>query len=276
MGSLKGKTAIVTGSNTGIGRATAVALAKDGAHVWLACRAESKTQPVVDEIRAAGGQADFMSLDLADLAAVRASAAAFLARDAALDLLVNNAGLAGAHGTTKDGFELTFGTNHLGPYLFTRLLQPALERAPSSRVVNVASQGHYRAPGIDWDAVRKPTRTTTAFPEYCVSKLANVLFSAELAKHLPKHVTTYSLHPGGVASDVWREVPWGIRHFMKLFMLSNEQGARTSLHCATSEQAGKETGLYYDKSRVKDPSALAKDPKLALELWERSAGWVGL
>lgn len=273
---LTGKLAIVTGANTGIGRVTAVALAEKGAHVLLACRSAERTRPVVDEIVAAGGQAEFVPLDLADFASVRACATAVLGRDQPLPLLVNNAGLAGAHGLTKDGFELTFGTNHLGPYLFTRLLMPALERAGEARVVNVASAGHYRAPGIDWDAVRKPTASTSGFPEYCVSKLANVLFTTELARRAPEGLHAYALHPGGVASDVWREVPWGLRHVLKLFLLSNEQGARTTLYCATSDEARAQSGLYYDKSRPKKPSKLAQDEGLARELWEKSAAWTGL
>jgi retinol dehydrogenase-12 len=273
---LEGKNVIVTGANTGIGRITAQQLARQKANVILACRSEDKTRPVLDAIVAAGGRAEYLPLDLADLASVRAAAATFLKRDESLAVLVNNAGLAGAHGLTKDGFEITFGTNHVGPYLFTRLLMPALERASEARVVNVASEGHYRAPGIDWDGVRTPTKTTTAFPEYCVSKLANVLFSAELARRSSPTVRTYSLHPGAVATDVWREVPWGLRHFMKLFMLSNEQGARTSVYCATSDDVGHETGLYYDSCRQKTPSKLARDEAFAKELWERSAGYVGL
>jgi retinol dehydrogenase-12 len=276
MSNLKGKTAVVTGANTGIGRITAIELAKQGAHVILACRSEDKTRPVLEEIRAAGGQAEFVHLDLADLDSVRKCAGDLLARGVPVDILVNNAGLAGAHGKTKDGFELTFGTNHLGPYLFTRLLLPALERAGTARVVNVASRGHYRAAGIDWDAQLQPTRTTTAFPEYCVSKLANVLFTRELARRAPKGVHTYSLHPGGVATDVWREVPWGLRHLMKLFMLSSEEGARTSVYCATSDEVAEQTGLYYDKSREKRASKLALDDTLARDLWDRSAAWVGL
>jgi NAD(P)-dependent dehydrogenase (short-subunit alcohol dehydrogenase family) len=273
---LNGKTAIVTGANTGIGRVTALELARMGAHVVLACRSEEKTRPVLDAIASTGGKAEFLPLDLADLESVRKAAKAFLDEHASLDLLVNNAGLAGAHGTTKDGFEITFGTNHVGPYLFTRLLLPALQAAPIARVVNVASEGHYRAKGIDWDAVRRPTATTTGFPEYCVSKLANVLFTRELVKHVPSTVHVYSLHPGAVATDVWREVPWGLRHLMKLFMLSNEDGAKTSLHCAASDEAGAETGLYYDSSHTKTPSRLALDDTLARDLWDRSAKWVGL
>jgi retinol dehydrogenase 12 len=271
---LQGKTAFVTGANTGIGRVTAIELAKQGAHVLLACRSEEKTKPVLDEI--GPGRAEFLHLDLADLASVRACAEAFLARGEPLPLLVNNAGLAGAHGQTKDGFELAFGTNHVGHYLLTRLLLPAIERAGEARVVTVASQGHYSARGIDWEAVRQRSRTTTAFPEYCVSKLANVLFSNELARRAPKNVHTYSLHPGGVASDVWREVPWGLRHLLQLFLLTNEQGAKTTLYCATSDEVKEQTGLYYDKSREKRASALALDTSLAGELWDRSADWVGL
>ena len=274
--SLAGKNVLVTGANTGIGRVTALELAAMKATVILACRSEERARPVLEAIGASGGRAEYLHLDLADLASVRAAAGEFLERDEPLAILVNNAGLAGAHGLTNDGFEITFGTNHVGPYLFTRLLMPALERAPEARIVNVASTGHYRAPGIDWDAVRKPTRTTTAFPEYCVSKLANVLFSAELARRSPSTIHTYSLHPGAVASDVWREVPWGLRHLMKAFMLTNEQGARTTLHCATSDEAGAQTGRYYDSCHEKTPSALARDEKLAAELWQRSAEYVGL
>jgi dehydrogenase/reductase SDR family protein 13 len=270
---LDGKVAIVTGANTGIGRVTAATLAKEGARVILACRSEEKTRPVIEEIGA--DRAEFMKLDLADLASVRAAAKGFVARGEPLALLVNNAGLAGAHGVTADGFELAFGTNHVGHYLFTRLLLPALEKAEAPRVVTVASHGHYQAPGIDWVAVKKPTATTTAFPEYCVSKLANVLFASELARRFPA-VRSYSLHPGAVASDVWREVPWGLRHVMKLFMLSNEDGARTTIHCATSEAVLGENGTYYDRGKKREPSKLAQSSALAKELWERSASWSGL
>jgi dehydrogenase/reductase SDR family protein 13 len=227
---------------------------------------------VIDEI--GKDRAEFLPLDLADLASVRAAAAKVLERGP-LALLVNNAGLAGAHGQTRDGFELAFGTNHIGHYLFTRLLLPALEKADSPRVVTVASDGHYRAKGIDWDAVREKTRSRTAFPEYCVSKLANVLFSNELARRYPK-VKSYSLHPGGVASDVWREVPWGLRHLLKLFMLSNEDGAKTTLYCATSDAVTDQSGLYFTKSKPRTASVLARNESLAAELWERSARWVDL
>jgi NAD(P)-dependent dehydrogenase (short-subunit alcohol dehydrogenase family) len=129
--------------------------------------------------------------------------------------------------------------------------------------------------GIDWDAVRRPTRTRTGLPEYGVSKLANVLFSAELGRRLAgSGVGTYSLHPGVVASDVWRTVPWPLRALMKLGMISTDEGARTSLYCATSPAVAEQTGLYYDRCAPRTPSTAARDPLLAAELWRRSEEWV--
>jgi len=123
--------------------------------------------------------------------------------------------------------------------------------------------------------LRQSTRAVTGFPEYAASKLANVLFSAELGRQLDgSRVTTYSLHPGVVASDVWRAVPGPLRWLIKLRMISPEEGALTSLHCATSPQVAAETGLYYDKCRGKEPSRHAQDRALAVDLWKRSEDWV--
>ena len=276
---LANKTFIVTGANTGIGKVTALELAKRGAHVILACRSAEKTQPVIDEIKRETGNdhIEFVQLDLGDLASVRRCAEELLARKEPIHGLINNAGLAGQRGTTKDGFEIQFGTNHLGHYLFTRLLLDRLKQSGHARIVNVASQSHYSAKGIDWDALQKPTRTTTAMREYGVSKLANVLFTKELARRLEgTDVTTYALHPGVVATDVWRRVPRPFAWLMKRFMWTPEQGARTSLRCATAPELANETGRYYDHSREKQPSKLAQDAHLAEELWQKSAEWVGL
>ncbi len=275
--SLAGRVALITGANTGIGLATAHELARQGAHVFIACRSADKAQPAVAEIQRASGNAkvEALTLNLEDLASVRSCAQAFLTRGLPLHLLINNAGLAGSQGLTTSGFELAFGVNHVGHFLLTNLLLDCLKNSAPARIVTIASKAHYRAPGIDWAAVRQPTQTTTAFHEYGVSKLANVLFSAELARKLAgSGVTTYSLHPGVVASDVWRAVPWPLRSLIKLFMITTEQGAATTLHCATSAEAGTQTGLYYDSCRVKEPSAVAQDQALAAELWKRSEGWV--
>jgi NAD(P)-dependent dehydrogenase (short-subunit alcohol dehydrogenase family) len=274
---LAGRFIVVTGANTGIGRPTAEKLAARGARVVLACRSEERTRPVLDAIAASGGEAEFVALDLGDLASVRAAAERILAMERPIDVLLNNAGLAGLRGQTKDGFELTFGTNHLGHFALTLRLLPALRKAGRARIVNVSSKAHYDAKGIDWDALRQPTKAISGLPEYAVSKLANVLFTAELARRVGSEgIHSYALHPGVVATDVWRQVPWPIRPLLKLGMISNEEGAATSLYCATSPEVADHDGRYYDDCREKKPSALARDPALARELWERSVGWTGV
>jgi NAD(P)-dependent dehydrogenase (short-subunit alcohol dehydrogenase family) len=271
---LTGKTVIVTGANSGIGRVTALELARRGAWVHLACRSEEKTLPVVEQIRSEGGAATFLPLDLADLASAKQAADAFLATGEPLHLLIANAGLAGSQGLTKDGFELAFGTNHMGHFVFTMRLLDRLRASAPSRIVIVASRAHYDVDGIDWDAVRKPTASRLALREYGVSKLANVLFARALAKRLEgTGVTTYSLHPGVVATDVWRSVPSFLARAMKLFMLSEEEGARTQIHCATDPDAGKTTGLYWDSCKPRQPSKAALDDALAEALFRKSEAW---
>jgi len=274
------KTYVITGANTGIGKITARELARTGAHVILACRSPAKTQPVIDELKreSGNGRIELVELDLADLASVRKCAHELLARGTPIHGLVNNAGLAGHRGTTKDGFEIQFGTNHLGHYLFTRLLLPRLEESAPARIVHVASDSHYGAKRIDWEAVRRRTRSRTGYPEYEVSKLANVLFSSELARRLESDkVTTYAVHPGAVATDVWRRVPAPARWLLKKFLLTPEQGATSSVRCATAPELATTTGRYYGKDgQEKRPSKLSQDAALAAELWEKSAEWTGL
>lgn len=276
--SQEGRVFIVTGANTGIGRVTARELARAGAHVILACRSLERSQEALDEINALGGagQGEFMALDLGDLESVRGFAQAFLARDLPLHGLINNAGLAGQRGSTSQGFELAFGVNHLGHFLLTLLLLDRLKESAPARIVNVASRAHSRSRGLDFEALRQPTKTTTGFPEYQDSKLANVLFTAEMRRRLEgSQVTCVSLHPGVVASDIWRRVPWPLRGLMKLFMVTNEEGAQTTLHCATSPQVAQDPALYYNNSKPHKASRLARDPQLAQELWKRSQEWTG-
>jgi NAD(P)-dependent dehydrogenase (short-subunit alcohol dehydrogenase family) len=277
VGDLDDKTVLISGANTGIGRATATALAERGASVVFAGRSEAKTRPVIEEISARTGNRAlrFIALDLGNLDAVRACASSFLASANPLHVLINNAGLAGQRGMSESGFELTFGTDYVGPFLLTALLLDRIKESAPARIVNVASEAHQSAKGIDFEAVRRPTKSVTGMPEYAVAKLANVLHAAELGRRLEgTGVTTYSLHPGVIASDIWRRVPWPIRPLMKLRMKSPEEGARTSLYCAISPEVSGETGLYYEECRRKQPSRVAT-PALAGELWERTAQWVG-
>ena len=274
-GELSGRTFLITGANTGIGYATAADLAKRGGRVYLACRSEQKGQAAAAALVAATGNeaVTVLPLDLGDLASVRACAQQFLARGEPLHVLINNGGVAGTRGITANGFELAFGVNHLGHFVLTTALLDCLAASAPARVVNVSSDAHYQAKGIDFEAVRRRTASVTGLPEYAVSKLSNVLFTQELARRLDgRGVTAYALHPGVVASDIWRRVPWPVRPLLKLRMITPEQGARTSLYCATSPDVARVSGRFYDKCAERAASAVAT-PDLAGALWERSEAW---
>jgi retinol dehydrogenase 12 len=269
------RTVVVTGANTGIGFATAKALAGRGWRVYVASRSRDKGEAAVAAIKAAAGSDSvfFLALDLADLSSVRACADSFLARGEPLQVLVNNAGVAGRRGLTRQGFELMFGVNHLGHFLLTTLLLERLASSGPARVVTVASEAHYQARGIDWEAVRRPARGVTGLGEYAVSKLCNVLFSQELARRTAgTGVHSYALHPGVVASDIWRRVPWPVRPLITRRMLSVDQGAATSLYCATSPEVAADSGLFYDNCALRPASEVAT-PELGGELWKRSEEW---
>src|SRR6516165_10347530 len=269
------RTVVVTGANTGIGKATAEALARQGWRVYVASRSRDKGEAAVASNKAAAGSDSvfFLALDLADLPSVRFCAVSFLARGEPLHVLVNNAGVAGVRGLTRQGFELMFGVNHLGHFLLTQLLLDRLVSSGPSRVVTVASDAHYQARGIDFEAVRRPARGITGLGEYAVSKLCNVLFSQELARRTAgTGVTTYALHPGVVASDIWRRVPWPVRPLITRRMLTVDEGAATSLYCATSPDVAQDSGKFYDKCAKRAPSRVAT-PELAAELWKRSEEW---
>jgi NAD(P)-dependent dehydrogenase (short-subunit alcohol dehydrogenase family) len=272
-------TFLITGGNTGIGLSTATALARDGGRVFIACRSAAAGETAVARIKAASGSADvrLLMLDLASLSSVRACAAEFLALDEPLHVLVNNAGVGGQRGLSADGFELHFAVNHLGHFALTQLLLDRLAASgPGTRVVNVSSEAHYSARGIDFAAVRRRTQTFAGAREYAVSKLCNVLFTQELARRLDRTaVTSYALHPGVVASDIWRRIPRLARPFITRRMLTTEQGAVTSVYCATSPAVAGDSGLYYDKCAVRPPSAAAT-PELAELLWKYSTEWTGL
>ena len=273
-----GRVALVTGANTGIGRVTALALARQGMQVFLACRSKDRTVLVLEEIRSmsTAPPPEWLPLDLGDFDSVAACARSFLARGQPLHLLVNNAGLAGQRGTTRSGFEMAFGVNHMGHFLLTRLLLDRLKRSAPSRIVTVASRAHTRVNAIDWQAVRGRTTSLSGAREYCVSKLANVLFSAELAGRLrDSGVSTYALHPGVIDSDIWRALPWPLRALNRLRLISTEEGAQTTLYCSLSPIAANQTGLYYSRCQPIPPSLAGQDAGLGAELWLRSESWVG-
>jgi retinol dehydrogenase 12 len=273
---------LITGTNTGIGRTTAEALAARGGRIVLAARSSEKAMPVVNDLRSRfpGTEIEFLPIDLADLHSVRRAASTVLGWGKPLDVLINNAGVAGAEGLTKDGFEVTIGTNHLGHFVLTEMLLPLLAASGEGRIVNVSSEAHRSAKGIDFTTLRNPGVRKTSFQAYARSKLMNILHARELSHRTRVH--TYALHPGVVATDIWRALsPW-MQAILKLFMISSEKGARTTVYCATAPELASASGRYYEKSREKEPAPLATDERLARELYEWSgsaadavlgAGW---
>jgi retinol dehydrogenase-12 len=272
---LEGRVALITGANSGIGYVAARELVARGMRVFVACRSRAKAERAFPELGSHGpATLRFLPLELGDLASVRRCAALFLETGLPLHLLINNAGLAG-RGLSASGFELNFGVNHVGHFLLTQLLLDRLKESAPARVVTVASRAHRRVISPQLEHARRPTRSLTGIREYQVSKLANVLFSAELGRRLAgSGVTSYSLHPGVVDTPFWRAVPAPLRPLLRLRrMISPEAGARTLLYCATADGLHEQTGRYYADSQPTAPSLTAQDHALAALLWEQSNIW---
>jgi retinol dehydrogenase 12 len=279
--SMQGKVVVVTGSNVGIGLETAVGVATQGATTVLACRNRAKAEAAAHEVtqRTWNDDVHVVPLDLADLASARAAAEEILSRWDRLDVLVNNAGGTwSARQETAQGFEYTFGVNHLGHFYLTNLLLPRLRACGPARIVNLTSVGHHAARrGMRFEDLQSEGRYE-AMEAYCRSKLANVLFTRELARRAPE-LRANCFHPGVVRTGfaqgedgVWKVVA-------KLgapFFRPPERGARSLVWLALSDDAAALTGEYIVDEKIVPPSAQALDDTLARRLWERSAQLVGL
>lgn len=226
--------------------------------------------PVVDRIRSGGGSAEYLHLDLASLASAHRAAARFVERGDRLDILVNNAGVGVGRGTSRDGFEIQFGVNHLGHFALTRHLAEAM--GPGARIVQVTSAAHFSADGIDFERVQRRTRSLLGWQEYCTSKLANVLFVRELARRRPEW-RAYAVHPGMTDTGI---IPGWLKPLIRRRLFTPEQGAQTVVWCATSAEVGGESGRYYRNEASRPPSEIAQDDDLARELWQRSEQWCDL
>ena len=270
---MEGKICIVTGSNTGIGKETARGLAQRGATVVLACREVKKAEAARADIAASTGRSDVavLPLDLGSKASIRAFAKAFGERYPRLDVLVNNAGLwPTTRTTTADGFETTFGTNHLGTFLLTQELLPLLKAAAPSRVVVLSSKLHYSGKMV-WDDLQFERRSYGGATAYNQSKLANVLFTVALARKLEgTGVTVNAVHPGVVATELARDYPKLVQKLVHLFMLTPEKGAACSIFVATAPELAKVTGQYFEKSRTRPPAKAAIDVAGQDRLWHLS------
>ncbi len=268
---MKDKVCVVTGGNTGIGKATVAGLAQRGARVILACRDVGKGKAALEEISAKTGVNEplVMRLDLASLESVRSFAAAFTARFTRLDVLVENAGvMTQKRQLTADGLEMDFGVNHVGHFLLTELLLPLLKASAPSRIVVVSSNLHSSGK-IDFDDIAMEKSWSGSYPR---SKLANMLFVRALAKRLDgTKVVVNGLHPGVISTDLARDYPAPIRLMAKWFFKSPEQGARTSLYLATAPEVAEISGRYFVDAKEKQPGAAARDDALAERLWTETA-----
>ncbi|KAM6969280.1 retinol dehydrogenase 11-like [Tautogolabrus adspersus] len=275
------------GGNTGIGKATALHLARKGARVILACRNRNKAEAAIAEIQQGTGSTNmlYMQLDLASLKSVHCFTETFLKSESKLDLLINNAGLVG-DGRTAEGFGIQFGVNHLGHFLLTVLLLERLKEAGGGRVVTLSSMAH-RWGHIDFDALAANKDLGTGsyswqfFMAYCSSKLCNVLFTHELAKRLKgTNVTCYSVHPGVVRTELSRHVSLWQKVFIEpiahLLFLDPEAGAQTTLHCCLQEGIEHLSGRYFFCCAEEEVCAQAKDDGVARKLWDVSEKLCGL
>jgi NAD(P)-dependent dehydrogenase (short-subunit alcohol dehydrogenase family) len=287
-----GKTCLVTGANSGIGKETALGLARMGAQVVLVCRNEEKGRQALEDIRRETGssQLDLLIADMSSFESVRAVAAQIHQRYSRLDVLINNAGTAVARRTlSTDGIEMTIAGNHLGPALLTLLLLDLLKSSAPSRVVNVSSEAH-RGARFDLNSPQpaapndgQPRRgfgPPASLKLYGQSKLMMNAFTFELARRLQgTGVTVNCLHPGVVATNIWpKDAPLIFRMIMavaKPFMLTPKRGAETSLYLATSPEVVTVSGQYFIKSKRADSSPLSRDPKVIARVWELTEKTIG-
>jgi NAD(P)-dependent dehydrogenase (short-subunit alcohol dehydrogenase family) len=270
--------AVITGTTHGIGRVTSRELARAGRTVVMLCRDVGAGQALRGEIIAQipAAAVQVVGCDLASLASVRAAADAVRTGFGPIGLLINNAGMVSSrHRMSIDGFELTFATNHLGPFLLTALLSDRLRE--SARVINVASRVHYRG-RIDFERITDPHARYGGMAAYAQSKLANVLHTFALARRFAgTGICATCLHPGVVATNLlprWLQI---VKPLISRVIFDCERGARTTLHLALSGEVAGISGVYFDENQRPQAAApLAQDAQLQQSLWQASATWVGV
>jgi len=279
---MENKIILITGANSGIGKATATALAEMGAHVVMLSRDPAKGERARQEVIrvSKNNQVDLMQCDLASMASIRRFAGEFIARYHHLDVLINNAGIfTETRKETEDGFEYQIGVNHLGHFLLTHLLLDLLKKSSPSRIINVSSGAHYGGK-IDLNDLQLRNKYS-GWKAYAQSKLANILFTYELAHRLTgTGITVNCLHPGFVntrfAFNRESEKPNWMMKLMKPFTIQPTEGAETSVYLAASPEVEGVTGKYFTKRKEKASSRASYDLVVAEKLWNISAVLCGV
>jgi NAD(P)-dependent dehydrogenase (short-subunit alcohol dehydrogenase family) len=277
---LNGKTILITGATNGIGEVSALELARAGAEVVVVSRNQEKCAATVQKIQSETGnnKVSYIAADLSTLAGIRSAADQFLSKHSTLDVLLNNAGgVFTSRQVTFDGYEMTFALNHLSYFLLTHLLLDTLKATSQSngeaRIVNVSSSAHYSSRGINFNDLQRKQGYNT-FGVYADSKLMNILFTNELAKRLQgTGITANSLHPGFVRTGFGKNnggIVNRIFGLIQMFALSAEEGAQTSIYLASSPEVRGISGKFWDKKKVKTPSAAAQDIAAQEKLWRVS------
>ncbi|KAL3856892.1 hypothetical protein ACJMK2_011600 [Sinanodonta woodiana] len=271
---LDGKTVVITGANTGLGKATAMELAKRGAKVILACRDRKKGDAVARQIRIKTTNEEIYSyhLDLSSLVAIKEFVNDFTSREPFLHILINNAAYMGPKATTEDGYERTFGVNYLGHFYLTYLLQDRLKRCASSRVINVISDSYTKAT-LDFEDLAMTKYDI--YKAYARSKLALIFFTGEAARRwMSSHVLLYGVHPGMVCTDLLRNWPGLMGNILRttgrILFKSPEDGCQTIVYCAVANEIKAQTGKYLENCQLIKVKKAALDKDMAQKLWELS------
>jgi len=278
---MRGRICVITGANTGIGKAAAEALAALGAHVVMVCRNKARGEQALLDVNAAGanggrgGSAELHIADLSSQSEVRRVAAEMIAAHPVIHVLVNNAGLAlKKRELTVDGIERTFAVNYLAYFMLANLLLPALRAAGNARIVNVSSAAHGGG-RLEFDNLQGERRYRN-IAMYAASKLEDVMFTYALARRLAgSGVTANALHPGVVATEIWRQVPI-LNLLSSWFMLSPEKGARTTVHLAASPDVAGVSGSYFIKCEPAKTVPSSHDQPLQEKLWATSVALTGV
>src|SRR5215813_6726071 len=275
---MTGKVVLITGATAGIGKETVVGLLRMGATVVLVSRERERGEAALQDVqhRTNSRNVVLMTCDLSSQRSIRVLADEFSSKYSGLDVLINNAGVfMTRRSITEDGIESTFAINHLAYFLLSNLLLERLKARAPSRIVNVASAAHHYG-HLDFTDLQR-SRSYSSFGAYAASKLANILFTRELARRLEgTAITVNCLHPGTVGTNLFRRLPGFLESIIKLVTISPERGARTSIYLASSPDVDKVSGKYFSRSRETSVSREARNDDLAEKLWLISEELTGL